>query len=130
MGGAQAIVAQLSFTPMMLLVNNSAPRSSLGAVNGLGQSMASIARAVGPAVGGALWSVGTVTSFIYINFIALTVLTVATLVFSLYLPRSLEKLCSDVVQDKGEPSSSPYHSSLANVTRSETSAPGEVVVNK
>lgn len=122
-------MAQLSFTPMMLLVNNSAPRSSLGAVNGLGQSMASIARAVGPAVGGALWSVGTVTSFIYINFIALTVLTVATLVFSLYLPRSL-KLCSDVVQDKGEPSSPPYHSSLANVTRSETSAPGEVVVNK
>ena len=39
------------------MINNSVFDEALGAVNGLGQSMASLARAIGPAFGGLLWSI-------------------------------------------------------------------------
>ena len=38
------------------MINNSVYDESLGKVNGLGQSMASLARTIGPAFGGLLWS--------------------------------------------------------------------------
>jgi hypothetical protein len=41
---------------MNLMVTNSASSDRVGSVNGVGQSCASIARAVGPAAGGAMWS--------------------------------------------------------------------------
>ena len=41
----------------MIMINNSVFDEALGAVNGLGQSMASLARAIGPAFGGLLWSI-------------------------------------------------------------------------
>jgi hypothetical protein len=46
-----------AFTCVMVLVNNSVDSDELGAVNGMGQALAALARAVGPALGGALWSV-------------------------------------------------------------------------
>ncbi len=36
-------------------VNNSGPRSQLGAINGAGQAVAAFVRALGPALGGLLW---------------------------------------------------------------------------
>ena len=39
----------------MVLVNEAAPPGSAGAVNGAGQTLASAARAAGPAVAGLLW---------------------------------------------------------------------------
>eukprot|EP00884_Botryococcus_braunii_P001000 jgi/Botrbrau1/10900/Bobra.0025s0073.1 len=44
------------FTSAMLTVNAAAPPQCIGAVNGAGQSLASIARGVGPALGGLFWS--------------------------------------------------------------------------
>jgi hypothetical protein len=39
------------------MINNSVLDESLGVVNGLGQSLASLARMAGPGLGGILWSV-------------------------------------------------------------------------
>ena len=41
----------------MIMINNSVLDESLGVVNGLGQSLASLARMIGPGLGGILWSV-------------------------------------------------------------------------
>ena len=38
------------------MINNSVLDESLGAVNGLGQSLACFARTIGPGFGGILWS--------------------------------------------------------------------------
>lgn len=42
-----------------VLVNSAAPKQSLGAVNGAGQSLASAVRAAGPALGGLAWGWST-----------------------------------------------------------------------
>ena len=47
--------ANNAFTSSMVLVNEAAPRESIGLVNGAGQTLASFVRAVGPALGGGLW---------------------------------------------------------------------------
>ena len=36
-------------------MNTAAPREQIGAVNGAGQTLASLVRAIGPALGGVLW---------------------------------------------------------------------------
>eukprot|EP01040_Poterioochromonas_malhamensis_P013269 gene13269-14574_t len=59
-----------SFTAVMIQVNHSAEEEYLGAVNGLGQSLAALARAIGPAIGGMLWSISTELHFIFLNFIS------------------------------------------------------------
>jgi hypothetical protein len=45
-----------SFSSIFVLVSNCAPGSQAGAANGLNQSSAALARAVGPAIGGALFA--------------------------------------------------------------------------
>ena len=47
--------ASNSFSGSMILVNNAAPRHSLGKVNGAGQMVASFVRAIGPAMAGVIW---------------------------------------------------------------------------
>eukprot|EP01135_Chromosphaera_perkinsii_P004707 Nk52_evm18s294 gene=Nk52_evmTU18s294 len=49
--------AVFSFTSVMLFVNNSVPQSQLGRANGIGQSFSSLARGIGPALAGVIWSV-------------------------------------------------------------------------
>mgnify|MGYP001052985181 CR=1 FL=1 len=44
------------FTSVMTFVNNSVPRDRMGRANGLGQTWAALARAIGPTVAGAFWS--------------------------------------------------------------------------
>eukprot|EP01034_Spumella_vulgaris_P025841 gene25841-32338_t len=48
---AKSVMGCISFTAVMLQVNHSVYDEHLGAVNGLGQSLASLSRAVGPAIG-------------------------------------------------------------------------------
>ena len=64
----RAAIGACSFTPVFMLINGSAPQSSLGAVNGLGQTLAAAARTVGPLVGGGVWS-GTIGWGSYHHFV-------------------------------------------------------------
>ena len=52
----RAAIGACCFTPVFMLINGSAPQASLGAVNGLGQSLAAFSRTVGPLVGGGVWA--------------------------------------------------------------------------
>jgi MFS family permease len=52
----RAAIGACCFTPVFMLINGSAPQASLGAVNGLGQSLAALSRTVGPLVGGGVWA--------------------------------------------------------------------------
>ncbi|PSC76968.1 MFS general substrate transporter [Micractinium conductrix] len=53
--GFKAVAGTNAFTGCLILVNEAAPVQSLGAVNGAGQSLASLVRAAGPALGGLTW---------------------------------------------------------------------------
>ena len=53
---ATRIISVVGFTAVMVLVNSSTPKHEIGKVNGLGQSFAAAARALGPVCGGGLWS--------------------------------------------------------------------------
>lgn len=52
----KSIVGVNAFTACLIMVNTVSPREHLGAVNGLGQSIASGARALGPVLGGMAWA--------------------------------------------------------------------------
>ena len=53
---ATQAAAVLSFTSTFVLINNSCPPFERGTANGLGQTYAALGRALGPAVGGALFA--------------------------------------------------------------------------
>ncbi|KAK9846301.1 hypothetical protein WJX81_001226 [Elliptochloris bilobata] len=53
---AKSASSTLAFTASMILVNTAAPADQLGSVNGAGQALASLVRALGPASGGASWA--------------------------------------------------------------------------
>jgi MFS family permease len=74
-----------SFTAVIIQVNHSVENEYLGRVNGLGQSLASLARAIGPALGGMLWSVSTRIHFVFLNFLV----TIVIFLFCIYLNRLL-----------------------------------------
>lgn len=56
-----SIAGTSAFTGSMITVNQSAPRESLGKVNGVGQQVAAFVRAAAPALGGYVWSLGLQT---------------------------------------------------------------------
>lgn len=72
-------------------VNHSVEEEYLGAVNGLGQSMAALARAIGPALGGALWSISIKTENVFINFTAVVCLLCVCGTINRRLPASIDK---------------------------------------
>lgn len=72
------------------MVNHSVYDRDLGAVNGLGQSMSSLARSVGPALGGALWSLSVKFDFIFLNFIIAVAILVLCQILGRFLPVSLD----------------------------------------
>jgi hypothetical protein len=80
------IFACCAFTAVMIQVNDSCSHKHLGAVNGLGQSLGALARAVGPAVGGLLWSISLHTNFIFTNFLGCAVLLVICQCLNYQLP--------------------------------------------
>jgi MFS family permease len=53
----KSLAGCFAFTGTMIVVNTSVEPQQLGEVNGVGQSLASLARGVGPAVGGLLWGI-------------------------------------------------------------------------
>lgn len=71
-------------------MNHSVYDRHLGFVNGVGQSLASLARACGPALGGALWSLSMTTQFVFLNFIVVALILVLSQVMSSNLPAWLE----------------------------------------
>ena len=54
---ARNVSATFAFTSSMVMLNVAAPREHIGAINGVGQTLASFVRGAGPALGGGLWSV-------------------------------------------------------------------------
>jgi hypothetical protein len=73
-----------------MLINNSAPEADLGLVNGFGQSLASAARCLGPAIGGALWSLSVRSRFIYLNFLFVQLLLLCAITMGSYLPAAID----------------------------------------
>ena len=53
---SKSITGVISFTPCLTMVNVVAPKHALGEVNGVGQTLASGVRALGPALGGMSWA--------------------------------------------------------------------------
>lgn len=84
------VFACFSFGAVMIQVNHSVHDEYLGAVNGLGQSLAALARAIGPALGGALWSVSTKHHFVYLNFIVAACVYLFLLYLNQLMPPSLD----------------------------------------
>lgn len=89
-GVMRGVTAVVAFTVVTIQVNHSVFDRHLGFVNGLGQSLASLARACGPALGGALWSLSMTTQFVFLNFIVVAIILVLSQVMSSNLPAWLE----------------------------------------
>ena len=88
------IFASMHFTAMMIQVNDSVADKNLGAINGLGQSIGALARAVGPALGGILWSVSMDFGLIFLNFIGASALLIVCQVLNSQLPDPKPRLRS------------------------------------
>jgi hypothetical protein len=52
----RSVAATFAFTSAIIMLNVAAPKAHIGAINGVGQTLASFVRGVGPALGGAMWS--------------------------------------------------------------------------
>lgn len=88
-------LAVMTFTAIIILVNHSVPSRYLGKVNGLGQSFAALARALGPALGGVLWSISMKNDFVWLNFIfASSMLAIGQCIVQL-LPERLDRKRGD-----------------------------------
>eukprot|EP00741_Cyanophora_paradoxa_P022067 tig00021434_g21302.t1 len=92
----RAACGSTAFTAAILMVNNSAPASHLGAVNGLGQSLASLVRAFGPAVGSTVfaWSLSAGLPFpldAHLVFAGLGVVGGAAFFLGYRLPDSIDR---------------------------------------
>lgn len=73
----------------MVLVNTSAPRHDMGAVNGLGQTVAALVRALGPALAGVMWAASLALPFQghqYVPFLALACAALLTQGLYLVIP--------------------------------------------
>jgi hypothetical protein len=69
----QSIFACLAFTAIVVQVNESVAENELADVNAMGQMFAALSRAVGPGIGGVLWTMSVKSDFIYGNFIGVVV---------------------------------------------------------
>ena len=84
------ICACLCFTAVMIQVNHSAEEEYLGSVNGLGQSLAALARAIGPAFGGLLWSLSIQYHFVFLNFLGVIIILCFCGYINRLLPASID----------------------------------------
>jgi MFS family permease len=82
--------ACFSYTAVMIQINHSAENEYLGAVNGLGQSFAAAARAIGPAIGGILWSCSVKMHFMFLNFFSAIVIFFVCGYINRLLPPSID----------------------------------------
>ena len=75
---------------MIIIINHSVTTDKLGEVNGLGQSFAAAARSIGPAIGGAMWSISVKNKFIFMNFMIASAVLLITQYIAYMLPDSLD----------------------------------------
>ncbi|KAJ7523035.1 hypothetical protein O6H91_18G035400 [Diphasiastrum complanatum] len=91
---ARSVTACTTFTGVLILVSNSATPRSMGAVTGLSHSFCSFFRAIGPALGGMIWSYASKCAFPLHQFLAwlfVIVLSFCTFGLSFLLPPSLNR---------------------------------------
>ncbi|KAK1225883.1 hypothetical protein PQX77_011154 [Marasmius sp. AFHP31] len=76
-----------AFTAIAILINSMTPLESVGYANGIAQSIASLARCVGPILGGSLWSLSTEAnpSRFYLSFVTCAVACAAAFVHGLWI---------------------------------------------
>ena len=91
----RAVTFSIAFTSLGLLLNNVAPPRSLGTVTGAAQAVASCVRALGPAVGGTIFSLGQTTDALGSwrltpPYVLMALLTVITLLLSSGLPKDCD----------------------------------------
>ncbi|KAG0590850.1 hypothetical protein KC19_1G131300 [Ceratodon purpureus] len=89
---ARSVSACTCFTGVLILVSNSASPENMGAVTGLSHSCCSFFRAIGPAIGGLVWSYASGKHFFMHQFLAwdfVVLLSVSTYGLSFYLPPAL-----------------------------------------
>lgn len=86
----KTVFLQMTFTAVMIQINHAVFPRDLGVVNGLGQSLASLARAVGPALGGAMWSVSSAAGFTFLNFIIVCIVYIGAILLNRSLPLALD----------------------------------------
>jgi hypothetical protein len=73
-----------------MIVNHSVEDSDLGKVNGFGQTLAAISRSVGPALGGAMWSISLQYDFTFGNFILTALILLVCQWMNSQMPSSLD----------------------------------------
>lgn len=89
---ARSVVGCTTFTGVLILVSNSATPENMGTVTGLSHSFCSFFRAIGPALGGAIWSYTSSKTFPLHPFLAwafVALLSIGTYGLSYLLPTTL-----------------------------------------
>ena len=71
----RTVSANFAFNSSMVMVNVAAPKAHVGAINGVGQTLASFVRGVGPALAGALWSLSVATGLANSQFIVFAIVS-------------------------------------------------------
>jgi MFS family permease len=89
-------VWMFSFTSIFALINNGCRRRERGAANGIGQTLVSVGRSVGPLFGGIIfaWSASSDNAFpfdYHFTFFLLGILFALTAALSLVLPKTIDK---------------------------------------
>lgn len=100
-------VWMFSFTSIFALINNGCRRRERGAANGIGQTLVSVGRSVGPLFGGIIfaWSASTGQSFpldYHFTFFLLGVMFALTAAFSLVLPKSIDKRMVEIDEETSD----------------------------
>lgn len=90
LGILRGFTSSVAFTAVTIQINHSVYDEHLGLVNGLGQTFASAARAIGPAIGGLLWTVSVSTNFVFLNFIIVSLILLFSVFLDSMLPSWLE----------------------------------------
>ncbi|KAI3651429.1 hypothetical protein MP228_003700 [Amoeboaphelidium protococcarum] len=85
-----------SFTTIMVMINNSATLGSLGLINGISQSLASLVRAIGPVLGGIMYQYSLKSGMSYplnhhLVFVTLSLLSILAWIQSMFIPPSAEQ---------------------------------------
>jgi MFS family permease len=86
----KASMGSCSFMASTIQVNHSVYSEDLGIVNGFAQALAALARGIGPALGGVLWSASTAWGFVYLNFIVAALMWGINMCVNGMLPLSLD----------------------------------------
>ncbi len=128
-----------AFTSIMLLINNSSRGRALGSINGFAQSVASLVRAIGPTLGGALFDASIGPKFDFLGsyrlhavYAIMSILAAITFALSFALPEWCNEAPALVLDMEGglpppprpPPSTSTATSTTARTTVAEVGTDG------